>query len=147
MVIVVRVPGLSDDDALTLARRVQPDVALPRLERVVRLAGGNPLLIEELAAGGPAPSSLERAILRQIDDVSVDERDVLELLAIADRRLPSREIGGPWTRLADLDLVREAADGLTLRHSLVAEAIAAMVPDERRVAVHVRLAATVRGAR
>ena len=49
--IVVRVPGLSDDDALTLARRVQPDVALPRLERVVRLAGGNPLLIEELAAG------------------------------------------------------------------------------------------------
>ena len=143
-VTVVRVLGLSDSDAMALARRARPEAAEVRLKRVVDLAGGNPLLIEELVGGGQAPSSLERAILGQIDDLSEEERAVLELLAIAGRPIPTGAIGAASARLVARDLVREVADGLAVRHGLIAEAIAAMVPDERCVVLHARLATIVR---
>lgn len=139
----IRLAGLADEDATTLARRVRPGLDGAGLRRVVALAGGNPLLIEELAAHGESSSSLTRAILGQLHALAPDEGRALELLAVAGRPLASSVVGEAAGRLVDAGLVRAVADGLEIRHGLIADAIADQVDEVARATLHARLAEVV----
>jgi DNA-binding CsgD family transcriptional regulator/tetratricopeptide (TPR) repeat protein len=136
---VIRLGGLHDEASLTLIRRLHPGASSGQLRRIVDGAGGNPLLLEELATRGESSSSLSRAIIGQLAALPKAERLALELLAVADRPLPANAVGTAGDRLLQRGLVVRGTDGLAVRHSLIAEAIAAQIDDERRRALHGRL--------
>ena len=100
---IVRLGGLGDTESLALARRLRPDAPEARLRRALERAGGNPLLIEELVARGDTSSSLARAIRGQVEDLPPDDREALELLALAHDR-PTGELAVPRDFMADADL-------------------------------------------
>lgn len=139
-VAVVPLEGLPDDDALVLARHLHRDAPIGALRRVVGRAGGNPLLLSELASRGSSSSSLARAILGQLEALSAADRRALEVIAVAERPLPENEIGPSAARLLAQGLVQRQPDGLAVRHSLIAEAIVGQLDDGRRRDIHARLA-------
>lgn len=137
---VMRLGGLDDEASMTLLRQLNPGVSSGQLRRIVDGAGGNPLLLTELATRGESSSSLSRAIIGQVAALSKADRLALELLAVADRPLPASAIGPAGGRLAQRGLVDRGTDGLGVRHSLIAEAIVAQIDDGRRRTLHGRLA-------
>lgn len=139
----VRLDGLDTAAAAALATRLRPDLSAARLERVVQLAGGNPLLIEELAIHGQSSSSLARAIVGQLATLEIHDRRALELIALARRPLDAITVGPSATRLIELGLARVAADGIEVRHSLIADAIVDQLEPEIRRDLHGRLGAIV----
>ncbi len=142
-VAVVRLGGLDEESAASLARRLHPGASPEALRRLVDRAGGNALLLAELAAHGRSSSSLARAILGQVDALAPSDRRALELLALADRPLPEDVVGAPSARLLRRGLVHRRVDGIAVRHSLIAEAIVEQVPEGRRRSLHARLAEVV----
>jgi hypothetical protein len=142
-VAVVRLDGLHAQAALALATRLRPDLPASRLERVVELAGGNPLLIEELAIHGQSSSSLARAIVGQLATLPTGDRGALELVALAGRPIPAEAVGPAAARLIEQGLVRVAADGVEIRHSLIADAIVDQLDADGRRELHGRLGAIV----
>jgi DNA-binding CsgD family transcriptional regulator len=138
-VVVVRLDGLTDLDAIALTTRLRPELSPRDLRRLVRLAGGNPLLIEELALRGQASSSLTRAILGQLSHLPAPDREALELIAIAGRPLPERAVGASAGELVERGLLRAVAGGLEVRHRLVTDAIVEHLDAGRRQDLHERL--------
>lgn len=137
---VMRLGGLDDEASLTLLRQLHPGASSGQLRRIVDGAGGNPLLLTELATQGESSTSLSRAIIGQVAALPKADRLALELLAVADRPLPASAIGPAGGRLAQRGLVDRGIDGIGVRHSLIAEAIVAQLDDERRRTLHGRLA-------
>ena len=140
---IIRLRGLDRAAALELAGRLQPGATAARLERIVDAAGGNPLVIEELAAHGGPSSTLTRAILGQVDALPAEERAALELVALAGRPLAAAALGDAGQALLARGLVHDTGDGLLIRHGLIGEAIAAQVDEARRPAAYALLAAMV----
>jgi DNA-binding CsgD family transcriptional regulator len=136
----VRLHGLDDQAATVLARRVHPDATPAQLQGLVERAGGNPLLLGELATRGQSSSSVARAIVGQVERLAPADRRALQLLALADRPLPADAIGPAAARLRERGLVRVEPDGLLVRHALIAEAIVNLLDTERRRELHARLA-------
>ncbi len=137
---VLTIHGLDQASASAVARRAQPDLSDLAVSRIVDHAGGNPLLIEELAHHGRGSPSLARALLRQLDDLDVDERQAVEFLAVAGRPLPHKTIGPAGARLIELGLAREDGDRVTTRHALIAEAVVDGLEEDAKREHHRRLA-------
>lgn len=137
---VIRIGGLGPSSALAVARGVRPDLSERALGRIVARAGGNPLLIEELARQGRGSSSLTRAIAGQLTGLGQHEREVIELLALAEQPLPIAALGGAGRRLVERGLARQLDGRLEIRHALIAEAVVGAMAEETRRAHHGRLA-------
>jgi DNA-binding CsgD family transcriptional regulator/tetratricopeptide (TPR) repeat protein len=138
-----RLAGLDDEEAAALAARVRPGLPPERLQRIVELAGGNPLLIEELAIHGQSSSSLTRAITGQLALLGTADRATLDLIALAGRPLPANAFEADVHGMSERGLLRRSGDDLEIRHSLIAEAIVEEIEDARRPALHARLASVV----
>ena len=137
---VVRLLGLDQASATSLVGHVRPDLTPALARQIVGLAGGNPLLLEELAAHGQSSTSLARAIVGQLDLLAPRDRAALELVALAARPLPVGALGPAATDLIDRGLLRSTPDGLEVRHGLIADAIVAQIDDAARATLHGRLA-------
>lgn len=137
---IIPARGLDQRSARVLAARQRPDLPAETLERLIQRAGGNPLLLEELASRGTPSRSLEQAIVRQLDALEPDDRAALELLALAQRPLPRASLRRAADSLAARGLVQDAPDGVEVRHALIAEAIVAGLSSRVRTARHRRLA-------
>ena len=124
-------------ESIALARQAARELDAVDLESIVDRAGGNPLLITELAAGNV--NSLKRAMAARVAALPLHAADDLELLALAGRSLPLDLVaGGPTLHRAG---VAEVADGeVVMRHSLLADVVIEAMTDDRRRAVHRRLA-------
>jgi DNA-binding CsgD family transcriptional regulator/tetratricopeptide (TPR) repeat protein len=132
---------LEEADAAELARRVQPDLDVASARRVARRAGGNPLLVTELATGGEDAITLAAVIRHRLRALDGSARDAMTLLAIAGHPMAVGDLGPGAGRLASAGLAIVEADGrLKVRHELIATAAAEAVDDEGRRAVHMRLA-------
>jgi hypothetical protein len=140
---MILVRGLDASSAAALAAALRPDLSGQAVEHLVRRAGGNPLLLEELASRGQPSRTLAQAIARQLDTLAAPEREVLEVLAIAERPLPTATLGPAGRRLAAMGLVHEVRDGLEVRHALIAEAIVAGLAEDVRAARHRHVARLV----
>lgn len=132
--------GVAPDAAAAIARRARPELSAPDVDRIVRRGGGNPMLIEELARRGAEPSSLARAIAGQLDDLAPNERQVVELLTVADRALPVDELGPAVGTLVALRLVERRGDMIGLRHALFGEVTRASLPRGSLARLHAQLA-------
>lgn len=130
---------LSPETAVALARRAHPDVGAERARRIAAQAGGNPLLIEQLTGADPSPS-LRLAVAARLRDVSPADRATLGLLVLADRPMPSDLVDAPVDRLVDRGFVVATPAGLTVRHTLLADAVEATLDEVDRRSIHARLA-------
>jgi class 3 adenylate cyclase/tetratricopeptide (TPR) repeat protein len=144
---------------------------------VVDRAAGNPLLAEEtvrsLALSGAVhqrghawrlrpgmsadavPASLRGLLAAQLDELTQDERDALEVAALAGRRtstvLVAHALGWPTARVRSVLahvassglLDREDEDAVEFRHALIRDAIVERVPMARRQQRYLRLADAV----
>ncbi len=87
---VLTLGGVDRAAAEGIVRRARPDLSSAAVDLVIARAGGNPLLLEELASRGEAPSTYARLIANRVRQLSPSGSRSVELLAVADRPLPAR---------------------------------------------------------
>ncbi|HEX4897037.1 MAG TPA: AAA family ATPase [Candidatus Limnocylindrales bacterium] len=131
--------GLGDVDAAALVRRVAPDLSPTLVGRTVRRAGGNPLLLEEMARSRETVGVLGRGLADRRARLSPLGRLDLDLLAVADRPMAMAGLQAVDELLA-AGLVRAGGGDVEIRHSLLAEAIRDGLSDLERRSRHARLA-------
>lgn len=137
----VELGPLPAEESGALVRAQRPDLPDAAVGRLVRRAGGNPLLLEELGRTGEPSASLRLLLSARLRLLDAAGRDAFGLLALAGRPLPVDMLGRPGVKsLLEAELAVTEPDGLALRPALLAEvAVDQLEPTERR-ALHGRLA-------
>lgn len=143
--LVLELGPLSAVDGARLAQARRPNLTEERAGAIARRAGGNPFVIEQLAATGEPDAGLRRAIGARVDDAGPEARATLAVLAVAGRPVPPEGLPGV-DELARSGLAVAGPDGdVGVRHPLLAEVVVASLdPDATREA-HRRVAALLRG--
>ena len=118
---VVRLDALDPESAAALVRSRAPDLDGDGVRRVVAQAAGSPLLLEELAAAPAGSTTLRMAVSARLADLPAAQRRAVERLALLERPAPPARVGADAEVLGAAGLVVVAADGIALRHSLIAE--------------------------
>ncbi len=140
----VRIEPWDDGSAAALVRASGTARSAQDEARILRLAGGNPLLLVELARHDVPPASLRLSMaarLRELDPVS---RATFDLIALAGRPLSRTLLGS--TELAGLEaaglvVIGGGADRtVTARHALLAETAVELMDDVRRRQAHATVA-------
>ena len=155
---------LSDDDARALVGTASATKLDPGAEdRVVKLAEGNPLFLEQLAAvqmdeDTPLPSTIQAVLAARIDRLVPGERAVLEHASVQGRslyvggvgellpELDRADITGHLVGLVNKQLMRPdhsdipGEDALRFSHVLIREVAYQGLPKGRRAELHERLA-------
>ncbi|MCU0505086.1 MAG: LuxR C-terminal-related transcriptional regulator [Chloroflexi bacterium] len=135
---------LDEVAATEVARALRPGLDGEAARRIARRAGGNPLLIGELAEGGEGAPTLAAAVRIRLDGLSPEGRDAFTLLALAGRPMAPADLGSGAGVVAASGLAVVEGDGrLRARHDLLAEAAVAACPDAERRTMHLRLAGTL----
>jgi DNA-binding CsgD family transcriptional regulator len=131
---------LDPADALALLHELRPGLGESAARTVVRRAGGNPLLLRELAAGDD-DIGLRRTVRARLRPLPVGDREAFELLALAGRPMPESVLGASEAgSLSGAGLVTVDRQGLVdVRHALLAEVVVDDLDDDRRRALHLRL--------
>ena len=107
-------------------------------ERIIGLAEGNPLFLEELArsagAEGALPATVAEAVLRRLASLDEDGRRLVTYAAIGGQQvgfdllervlgLPEREVLGLTRAAIGQSLLVESGEGVAFRHALTREAV------------------------
>ncbi|MEX5636592.1 ATP-binding protein [Parafrankia sp. FMc2] len=132
---------------------VRAAVGGTRLEpsRVHALTGGNPFFVTEIAKepDRPLPTSVRDAVLARTVDVTLDDVEVLQMVATApdrldDRVLPALGVDLPTLRRLDTTgLLSRARGGLVFRHELARQAVESTIPPGGAPRLHARLLAAL----
>ena len=141
-VAVIDVEPLSRAASLALAGRLHPTLDVGSRSRLVELAGGNPLLLEQLVSGDAVSPTLLHAVRSRVAALPSVTVEQLAVLAVHGRALPRHllDAAGAGDVLDAVGLVREQPDGVVLAHALLADALLELVDEPTRRAIHVRLA-------
>jgi DNA-binding CsgD family transcriptional regulator/tetratricopeptide (TPR) repeat protein len=100
------------------------------------MAGGNPLVLEEIAVHGQPSGTTRRSIGWGLHGLTPAARRLAEMLAIADRPVAT-ELAGPATHeLLDARVVVERGGHVEIRHALIAESIRENLDPEGRAERH-----------
>ena len=131
---------LGAQEAAELVHRLRPGSSRDAVRALVERTGGNPLLIEELAASGEPTESLQLALAARLRVLSDAGREAMGLLALAGRPVDAVVLGSGGQELVTAGLAVAEGDVLVARHALLAEAAASGLSGEERRALHLRLA-------
>lgn len=142
---VLQLTGLGPEDAAEVVRRGNPDLAPGIVARLVASAGGNPLMLEELATRGAPSRSLAAAIVATLDGLSPEGREAMQLVALAGRPLASAALGRGGREVVAAGLGRDLGGSTDVRHALHAEAVVGALDAADLPALHERLAWIVEG--
>jgi class 3 adenylate cyclase/tetratricopeptide (TPR) repeat protein len=163
--ILLTLEPLSEADSATLAEQLG-DLPEDTRERIVEVAEGNPLFVEQLVAmqaeseGGEleVPPTLRALLAARIDRLAEPERAVVERGSVEGRLfhrgavaalLPESERSGVGTHLLTLvrkELIRPdratlpGDDGFRFGHILIRDAAYDAIPKRQRAALHERFA-------
>ena len=129
-------------DAVTLVRRLRPDLAPAIADRVAARSGGNPLLVEELSVSGEPTESLELALAARLRALAPEPRSALQLLAVLGRPIEAAQLSGA-DELVQTGLLRLVDGSLAFRHPLLAEVVAGRLDEAERRLLHARAARLV----
>lgn len=136
----LRIEPLEDADAEAIVRRVRPDVGVSAARSIVRAAGGNPFLLEELARAG-ASSSLRRALAHRVRALPPEAREWLEVLCVAGAPLPVPTDATDPDALVRAGFAVRAGRSIQVRHELIAATVVDDLTAERRAELHRTVAA------
>ncbi len=158
----LRLAPLTTQDLAAMARDRLGRVPDERTRRYLDATGGNPFLAAQVidslarsAAGGEpgtAAGEFTTAMARRLADLSSSARELVELVAAADRPLPVRDAFALMPSLGNCDgadglagavgsgLITISADALAFRHDLVRETVYAILAGDRARQLHARLA-------
>ena len=142
-VAVVDVPPLSPSAARALARKLHPTLDRSASSRLVELAGGSPLLLQQLVNGDAVSPTLVHAVRSRVTALPSVTIEQLAVVALHGRPLPRHLLaaaGAADVLEAGTALVREDTDGIGLAHALLADVVVDLVDDDTRQAIHTRLA-------
>jgi len=140
---VVHLEPLAQDPAAELVARVRPDLSGEEIIRIVRRSGGNPLLLEELAAHGGPSDSLKLALAARLQLLSASAVQAMGLLALAGRPVDPAVVPAGLGELLAAGLAIEVDGEIGVRHALIAESAVERLPVDRRRALHSLLATRV----
>lgn len=141
--LVVRLGPLDREAATSIVRGVRDDLDGPTLADLLARAGGNPLLLQELARDGRPSPTLARAVAARVAAATPAAREALGVLAIADRPLALPLAPAVRDELEAAGLATDDGVARAVRHALIAEAVLAGMTETERVAAHARVAALV----
>ena len=144
---------LTDDQARELAGDE------PHADRIVEIAEGNPLYVQQLAAyvgeeGEAAldtvPGSIEALLASRLDRLGAEERAVAQRAAVVGRRFSAAAVAalGPVDALPALEragFVRRAREVYRFHHVLVRDVVYAGTPKAERAELHRRARRLARG--
>ncbi|NIR29265.1 MAG: AAA family ATPase [Gammaproteobacteria bacterium] len=142
---------LSEDDARELARGIH--VQAPELVEIcIQRAGGNPLFLEQLLAGGEGgdevPGSIRSLVLARLDRLHPADKHAVKAAAIMGQRftLPAlrhliEDSSYDCAALNEDGLVNADGDAYLFSHALVQEAVYTSLPRSARHELHARTAA------
>ena len=137
---VLDVEPLPAGEAAALVRSIRADLSPAVVDQIVHSSGGNPLLIEELAANGAPSESLRLAVAARLRLLPPGALAQLAALSLAGHPLPADALGPAGRALRDAGLVRRSGAEFGLRHALLGE-VAVQLHDAGGVrAIHARLA-------
>lgn len=137
------VEPLDDEASEALLGRLDLALSKAAAARLIRQAGGNPLLLEELAVTGEPSESLQLALAARLRLLDEGAREAFALLALAGRPLDPEALSGTEPELSAAGLLLFADGRVTVRHALIGETAAAGLDDEARRRLHARLARLV----
>jgi DNA-binding CsgD family transcriptional regulator/tetratricopeptide (TPR) repeat protein len=117
------------------------------VDELMRLTGGNPLLVvESVAAGGGMPATVRDATLARAARLGGEARGALDVAAVIGQRVPVDllELVAPGASAAVEECLARGAlsdggDALEFRHELVRQAIEDAISPPRRAALHTRV--------
>jgi DNA-binding NarL/FixJ family response regulator len=137
---IVELTGVDPSAAIAIAHRARPSIDSAAAQAVVAQAGGNPLLLEELATRGRPTSSLARALTGRIDRLGAAGRRSFALLAVAGHGLSAEMLGPGAAEILSTGVAVVAAGLLVPRHALLAEAMLGTLTPAASRRCHARLA-------
>ena len=140
---MLKLGGLDPTSARAIVQRLGPGLGMAEVERVVARAGGNPLVLEEMAAFGEPSPVLTRAIESGIERLSPPGRHLVELMAVADRPLDRDRLGDGIGEAIRAGCVIERLGQVEIRHVLLAETVLSRLDGKTRAALHERVASLV----
>lgn len=139
---LVPLEPLAAAEATELARLLHPELSHAATERLVSRSGGNPFLLEQLAATGEPSENLRRAVGARLRLLTPSGHDAIGLLSLLGRPAAPELVGAGSAELVSAGLASENGE-ISLRHALIGEAtVEALEPEERR-RLHARLAAAL----
>jgi DNA-binding CsgD family transcriptional regulator/tetratricopeptide (TPR) repeat protein len=142
---VMRLAALPDEAASALLSSIRPELATVDACEVVRLARGNPLLLEELSPDGEASSTLRACLHLRLTRSSRQAREAMALLALLGRPGERWLLGPGAEELLVAGLAIREGDCVAMRHALLAEATIEDLGADERIRLHSRLAAQLPG--
>ena len=128
--------GLATEAAIAILERLRPRLSGHDARRIVGMAGGNPLLLEEIAVHGQASGTTRRSIGAAIHGLTPAARRLAEVLATADAPVATERAGPALQELLDQRVVVERAGHVEIRHALIAEAVRDTLDPIRRAERH-----------
>ena len=140
---VLELDSLDEGDALELLHARSPELSEAAAARVARSAGGNPLLLEELAADGGVSDGLRLALEARLRALSEEARETMSLLALAGRPLDAATLPRGVHELVDAGLAVRTDDTVAVRHALLGETAGESLDPDERARVHALLADVV----
>jgi DNA-binding CsgD family transcriptional regulator/tetratricopeptide (TPR) repeat protein len=150
--LILTLGPLADADAVGIVEDLAGGPVPPSLRTLALGAGGNPLLLTELAGGYRAgdpeiPLRVREAIRARVTAVPAASVDVLEVAAVLGRTFRIEDLCGVMRQtpaavlralrpLLSEGIVNERKDQLVFRHDLLREAVLAELPAEATRLVH-----------
>jgi DNA-binding CsgD family transcriptional regulator len=138
-------PGLASDAARTVVLRHRPALGSMEVDRIVGRAGGNPLVLAEIAVHGEPSGVVRRSITAGLLGLSPEARDLVEVLAIADLPVDRERLGRAADEPLRTGILVERDGEVEVRHALIAEAIRGELRPVDLEDRHARAAMLVRG--
>jgi DNA-binding CsgD family transcriptional regulator len=152
----IQLGGLPLEDALELAKAIDPSVDPARIARLWERSGGSPFWLEGLVRAG-AGGDTDDLIGDRLRALSEDAGLALGALVVGARPFATEEIAdvlgwsldrvGPALReLETRGLTARVLGGLRLSHDLIRESAARQVPDARQRQLHGQIAKHIEAA-
>ena len=133
------VEALPDAAAAQLVELVRPGLPHRLVTAVLQRAGGNPLLLQELAASGEPTESLRLALAARLRALTPAAVEGMALLALAGRPVEEALAGPAAAELVEAGLAVRVDETLAVRHALLGEAAVSLLEGGRRQQLHERL--------
>ncbi len=125
--------------AAAVVRARRPGLSDEELTSVLGRAGGNPLLLEELA--DDASPTLRASLLGRLDRLGDDARAALIRLALLGGLAEPHLVGDGLDALVEVGLARRSGDLAVLRHDLIGTEALELLDEPERRRFHAELAA------